>query len=456
MIKSKTLISLGSAVVIISFLCSQSLYAAAADGFNTFETQEHYEKYANELTKKDWFKDFASELNLSSYDKKDLQGLRYYLRINRDIDLNKITTTESAANPDNVNRVIRLMPKANFDNMFGNAGTKCSYINFLRAVALLPGLFSNYDDFEKETGLERTEEMKKDPDLIAKKILAAIMANAVQETSDSGKGEIPTMESKIPGTFATIVELPENPAYNSKSMGPFASGGAWNFVAGSNIYGGRGVHQITYCMNYANISLFLYGDLRLVKYPNLIVSDNFLPWLTTLVYFVLPQSQYPSIAEIFDGQWKRHLNSLSVDQDWKNRYMKEFPTCVLLINGGIECGQVSTKNPDKIKNNTIIRGDAYYHFVGDHPITIDKKEKKLFSEKSPKYNEALTGKEVLQACHSISQNDPGATSSKGLHQGLNWYRKFFLNEQVEPQNYYSDYMVFAGENIKKLMEKPKP
>ncbi|MCP4176881.1 MAG: hypothetical protein GY756_03870 [bacterium] len=440
------------------FFLSQNVCTAAdnekakADGFKTFETQGYYEEHVAEFTTEDWL-DFASHLNdhLPKNKLNELRGLRYYLRINSSINLTEIQTHDCHKNPDNVNRVIRLMPENLFEEMFPNSKTgPCSYINFLKSVALLPGLFSNYKDFQQETGLQPTAEMTK-PDLLAKKILAAIMANAVQETSNTGEGTIPTMEQKVPGAFAVIAE-PEKQSYNDSGMGVFAPGQPWDFVAKGNIYSGRGVHQITYGMNYANISLILYGDLRLVKYPNLIVSDTVLPWLTTLIYFVMPQSQYPTIAEVFDGQWERHLNSPSITASWKDRYMKEFPMCVLLINGGIECGQKSMGTTALIKsanNNTKIRGGAYRHFVEDIPI--DGKE--LFDKHAPKYEGALTGEEVVKACHAISQNDK-EESSKGLYQGLNWHRYFFiLDYSFKLASWNTGNMVFCGSNIEKLMPK---
>ncbi|KAI9023917.1 hypothetical protein DFJ74DRAFT_666607 [Hyaloraphidium curvatum] len=37
-------------------------------------------------------------------------------------------------------------------------------------------------------------------------------------------------------------------------------------------YGGRGVQQLSYNFNYAPCSLELFGDYRLVRYPNLIIT----------------------------------------------------------------------------------------------------------------------------------------------------------------------------------------
>ncbi|KAI9005121.1 hypothetical protein DFJ74DRAFT_692900 [Hyaloraphidium curvatum] len=39
-------------------------------------------------------------------------------------------------------------------------------------------------------------------------------------------------------------------------------------------YGGRGVQQLSYNFNYNPCSLDLFGDLRLVRYPNLIISED--------------------------------------------------------------------------------------------------------------------------------------------------------------------------------------
>jgi hypothetical protein len=207
MVKSKTL-TLGCSILAITgmFLFSQNV-CAETDGFNAFETVQYYENNVYELTTDDWYDDFASKLSgLTDADKTALKGIHYYLSLNPSVDLNGIKTHEDPSNPDNVNRVIRLMAEEDFQNMFPNSKEgACSYENLLKAVALLPGLFSDYKDFKAKTGIEPTEEMD-NPDLVAKKILAAIMANAVQETSNTGKGDFPTMEEKVPGAFSTLKE----------------------------------------------------------------------------------------------------------------------------------------------------------------------------------------------------------------------------------------------------------
>jgi hypothetical protein len=468
---------------------STVFFACASNGEITFESEQHYLTNAGEVTESDWLNDFfipqygkdgVNEALLvpvagtppAAEQIKLLRDLHYYLRLNHNVDLDHIDPNDSTSvhNPANVNRVIRLMPKANFEAMFtngnSNPGEPCSYLNFLKAVALLPGLFSDYMDpdngFERLTGLEPTEEMK-DPDKVAIKILSAIMANAVQETSSSGSPDEDgntTMESKIPGTFGTLEE--QNVTgwdYNSQSMGPFNTYkepyGPLAYVAqieGKNInYYGRGVHQITYAINYANNSLFLYGDLRLVRYPELLKSNSILPWLTTLVYFAIPQARYPSIAEIFDGQWKRHVDGSNASENIKTLYIQEFPMCVLCINGGIECGDAAKLDTDDVKlanNNTKIRGNAYKLFVENN--TYD--EKRLFAGEVTGIS-ALTGDEVLTTCKEISQKgiqgDGGATVPD-----IAWRRYFFL-AGVVPSETATDWMAFAGNNVLSFIAKPQ-
>ena len=468
-------------LLLIGALCiiTQSVYADTPDGFHTFASQEEYVKNAAEITGKDWLNDFViPTFKPEGWVLTPLKGIHYYLRLDPKVDITHIKTTDSDSNPENVNRVIKLMPKEKYEMMFPKSiNGPASYIHLLQSVAMLPGLFSDYKDFKSFTGLEPTEDMKK-PDLIAKKILAAIMGNAVQETSNTGQGNIPTMLQKIPGTFSVLIEGADEEErkkftdYNTQSMGPFSgypsdtTKGPWQFVAGENLYYGRGIHQITYCMNFANISLFLYGDLRLVKYPDLLASDSILPWLTTLVYFVLPQSQYPTIAEVFDGQWDRYIETKksTFGAEYAKRYLNQFPVCVLLINGGIECGQASLadlrtdpkekEDVELANNNTKIRGESYHHFV--EPIPVEGKE--LFSAVAPKCDDSLTGVQVLNVCHTISQNDE-EDSSKGIYRGLQWFRSFFILAPADSApptliNHYSDYMVFGGKNVEILFKDP--
>jgi len=193
------------------------------------------------------------------------------------------------------------------------------------------------------------------------------------------------MEQKLDGTFADIVE--GNGALYPDAAGIFR---IWNGVdigdkgelypltltddqyGGkplSHNYCGRGTKQTSYPTNYANASLILFGDLRLLAYPELIEEPGVMGFLSGLIYALLPKDSNPSIVEVMDGTFHRRLQALSSDptvaanedyQGFVATYDLEFPLTILLVNGGPECsGQTDPKN----NNNTKIRLEAYNYFV---------------------------------------------------------------------------------------------
>ena len=220
-----------------------------------------------------------------------LNALKYYVRVNgTDEDknfLSKITEEEGSNNPDNVNRVIRLMPKDKFVAMFPMATSKqevngffpgkvFTYLNFLKAVAVMPGYCGNYKDDPSPYIKKQLENDSNFADKVAKKFLATTFAHAVQETSAGGSSQADNwrnsdsgFRSKLSNTFGHVREFFSGiPDEYADKGGPFSPEGHLHYLTLGNKYYGRGAKQLSYPANYANTSLLLYGDLRLVKYPN--------------------------------------------------------------------------------------------------------------------------------------------------------------------------------------------
>lgn len=371
----------------------------------------------------DYWKELLAEQGATA---SSLASVRYYVRGNP-----VAVTNENYETFDNVQRVKRILTKEKFEALFPNstgttllkttdlqgeefqtaadaasasvywhkAGTAeraqssqyFSYENFLKAVALLPGLCGSYADYPDEA--LRPWLMAR-ADLIARKTLAMIFAHAVQETSNTGVSfpdatppKYSTLSEKLPGTFADIVEIggglyPDvggvfsimlDGDINKKgSLYPLTllPGGAMHEGRPvSHAYCGRGIKQTSYPSNYANASLFLFGDLRLLAHPELIEEPGLMGFLSGLYYSIQPKESNPSILEIMDGTFHRKLEELALDpaigQDpeflsFKQTYDQEFPLTVLLVNGGPECNG----NPNLVtKNNTKIRIAAYNYFV---------------------------------------------------------------------------------------------
>lgn len=364
-----------------------------------------------------WFDYWKGQLGGDSG--STLAGLRYYIRRNP-----TPVTDLNYTNFGNVQRVMRIMPKAKFEAMFPNstnatpvpvtdlggtayttgpasdpaassvywhsAGSATgsnhsayfSYENFLKAVALMPGFCGDYADYPDPT---LAPILQTNADLIARKFLASVFAHAVQETSSSGQGDTPTLDQKIPGTFGSVVEVngglyPDPDGIFRISTGGDLSakgalypltllpgGATYSNKPVSHAYCGRGIKQTSYPANYANASLFLFGDLRLLAYPELVEEPGVMAFLSGLVYAMLPKDSNPSIFEVMDGSFHRQLQQLAQDpsvaanpdyQQFVGTYDQEFPLTVLLVNGGPECNG----NPANT-NNTKIRIAAYNYFV---------------------------------------------------------------------------------------------
>lgn len=346
--------------------------------FKPMESLEYYRAHVNDFKSSDssanswlyyWANSGINGTKDASFSTK-LETLAYYIRI-KNVDMSKIKEIVSPTNPDNVNRIIKLMPKDKFEAMFPHTakpnnevngfypGRTFTYLNFLKAAAVMPGYCGNYEDYPIN---DKTKFMK-DPDVVAKKFLATTFAHAVQETSNTGAKDF-NLFAKIPGTFGHVREA-GSPGRYLDAGGPFGPNGYLNYLTVGNSYFGRGAKQLSYPSNYANVSLLLYGDLRLVKFPQLVEEENVLPFLTAIAYALLPKSSNPSIAEIMDGTWSQKLHDSNAPSSFRETYDRDFPLTVLIVNGGPECnGHTDSDSVDKSK----YRIDAYNYFSKDNAL----------------------------------------------------------------------------------------
>ncbi len=359
--------------------------------FEPLRDLKYYEEHINDFKPNNWL-DFWAKSNLpgtkGDFTSK-LATLKYYIRVSN-VDLSKIEEQESPNNPDNVNRIIRIMPKAKFEKVFPyTADTKTerngfipgitfSYLNFLKAAAVLPGYCGDYDDFPLN---DSTHLMCHDPEIIAKRFLATTMAHAVQETSDQGPKENEfDLDLKIKGTFGHLKEANAQSLKYHDASGPFGPQGYLYYLTENNCYYGRGAKQLSYPSNYANVSLLLYGDLRLVKYPQL-VEESVLPFLTSIAYMLIPKSGNPSLAEVMDGSWSEALHN-AAPADFKKIYDRDFPLTVLLVNGGPEC---NGKTDIPSVNRSRYRIDAYNKFSTDGALLDPTVDYKVENEPANEY-----------------------------------------------------------------------
>lgn len=345
-----------------------------------------------DLNPQDWQKDWADQISkLSTDEQLKLKEIGYYVRASN-VKLDKIYPG-SSFNPENVKRIERLMPRANFEKTFPlTANHKTingfdpadvySYSNFLKAAAVLPGYCG---DFSAYPGV-KTAEMT-NPDEVCKRMMATTFAHAVQETGSAKSDDSLDIQNKIVTTFSSVAEgnaTPENRkdvgAYQEKS-GPFSASGQFAAMVANKYYYGRGAKQLSYASNYANLSLMIYGNLLLVEDPDLVAGDNILPYLSALVYAVQPKNGRPSIAEVMDGNFKKSAQGAAAN------YAKlGFPFTIALVNGGPECKGTNYEN-----TRTRLRSFKYFSQAGN-----------LFTS-----GFALTDAETnATTCDNINPDDP--------------------------------------------------
>lgn len=92
----------------------------------------------------------------------------------------------------------------------------------------------------------------------------AILSDNCISVSDNGKlwGDIPYRHTPLGYVYPISEYKKDIGDRDYASLGPYAQ------------YGGRGAIQLSYNYNYTECSLALFGDYRLVKYPNLITTTD--------------------------------------------------------------------------------------------------------------------------------------------------------------------------------------
>lgn len=383
------------------------------------------------LSPPNWYQEWQPEISdLNSTQQLQIKEISYYMRVTN-LDLTKVYDG-SANNPDNVQRIIRVMPKANFEKIFPLSvsmdnlngfipGKVYSYNNFLKAAAVIPGYCG---DYSTHPVADKTAVMK-DPDTLCKRLLATTFAHAVQETSDVDSNSVneETIYNKIKRTFASVAEKNSTPEkrladpYLDKS-GSFSLSGSHAELVRGNYYYGRGAKQLSYPTNYANMSLMLYGNLMLLKDPDLVQGDNFLPFLSAIVYSVQPKNGRPSIAEIMDGSY-----ASKADGNAKHYAELGFPFTIAIVNGGPECG-AELKNV--INTKTRLRAFRYFSKSGN-----------LFPQGFP----LSQGEAEANQCNDIDYTDPSITKTGA--------RDYYFNpaENCKLVSWDTNFPIFGGKQF---------
>ena len=220
------------------------------------------------------------------------------------------------------------------------------------------GGYQKYEWTNKKTGVKRTFKMPADYDSWKNKIkigkvdyasfcnegslgarkqeLSAFLGNISHETTGGGSEE----KTKTWGLY-----FREEVAWQN-------GGGGIGYVQAHDIYPptsgksyhGRGPIQISWNYNYGQLSEFLYGDKQiLLDNPEYICpakpQDATLAFMSAIWFWMTPQTPKPSCHQVYAGTWNPSAEDIS-----KGRTRSKFGMTIFIINGGLECGGVTSND----------------------------------------------------------------------------------------------------------------
>lgn len=232
----------------------------------------------------------------------------------------------AATNPENVKRVERLLPAAQWDYLFPLRDPAYTYTGLLQSVAKFAGVCSSYAD-------------GRDADAICRKTLATMFAHFAQETGAHDRNHpIPEWRQALyflreSGCSETGYGCP----YNNECLPSTWQGRTW--PCGKDAQGrfkqyfGRGAKQLSYNYNYGPFSDAMFGDVRVLLNAPEQVADSWLNLASALFFYVYPASPKPSMLHVVDGSWQPNAADRALG------IAPGFGATTNVINGGIECGQ---------------------------------------------------------------------------------------------------------------------
>ena len=231
-----------------------------------------------------------------------------------------------ANNPENVQRVMRVLSQEQWDHFFPIADPVYTYEEFLKAVGKFPYLCGELNQTDAVCALE----------------LATIFAHATQETgAHAGDGDPLQLGD---GSF---IEEWRQGMFHIREMGcelggcdyrggtcepDTWQGQTWPCAEGAQYYG-RGGKQLSYNYNYGPFSDVMFGDVNvLLQDPDRVAREGWLAVSSAVWFYMTPQSPKPSMHDVVVGHWVPNEVDLSAG------IKSGFGATINIINGGVECG----------------------------------------------------------------------------------------------------------------------
>jgi chitodextrinase len=277
-----------------------------------------------------WLTELKSSISTSDYN--SLKDLGYYVRL---LPLNLIDqiAPNASTNPENVKRVESFISQTVWNQFFPmtNESTKelnpeginiYTYTNFLKAVGAFPAFCSDYKNHPKLTNV--------DADAVCKKLLATIFAHMNKETSANSPGW--KTDINYQGLYFVREYGCRNGMTNfCKTNYQMGSSFYSDTLQNGNAYFGRGAFQLSHPVNYATLSVLIFGTPDvLLQYPDM-VSTTWLALGSAIYFACTSTSSKPAMIEVVDGNYKPNASDLA-----KN-FIPGFGLTTYIINGGYEC-----------------------------------------------------------------------------------------------------------------------
>lgn len=263
-----------------------------------------------------------------------------------------------ASNPENVKRVERVFPQADWDFLTQMAAPEYTYTRFLRAIGKFPAFCGEYTD-------------GRDSDAICKKSIITAFAHFAQETgghiSIDNTWDNPLALEEWQQALVHVREMgwsEGQPGYTTGCGQNDWQNKRWPCAAGQG-YFGRGAKQLSYHFNYGAFSEVMFdGDATVLLNNPALVADSWLNLASAIWFFLTPQAPKPAMLHVIDRTWTPSQREVDAGIGYG------FGTTINVINGGIECGEQNKNKGQPVNRIRYWEGLSAHYTI---PIKPDEK-----------------------------------------------------------------------------------
>ncbi len=271
-----------------------------------------------------------------------------------------------ASNPENVKRVERVFPQAEWDFLTGMAAPEYTYARFLRAIGKFPAFCGEYID-------------GRDSDAICKKSIVTAFAHFSQETGGhiaiDNTSDNPLALEEWQQALVHVREMGWSEGQEGYTTGCGQNdwqNARWPCAAGQG-YFGRGAKQLSYHFNYGAFSEVMFdGDASVLLNNPGLVADSWLNLASAIWFFLTPQAPKPAMLHVIDRTWTPSQRETAAGIGYG------FGTTINVINGGIECGKQNEK-----KGQPVNRIRYWEGLAAHYQISVEADEKNTCYQQTP-------------------------------------------------------------------------